>query len=129
MRKPVVLITGASQGIGSSLVEAYRAAGFRVVANSRSIRPSEDPGVLAVAAENARRVAVAERYALLPGSAFTVGHGYILGLPVAAYLTWQGRMLENSGIAPKFCVALSRDALREGRDTQLETAVEAVKAM
>src|SRR5258707_14876496 len=24
---------------------------------------------------------------------YKVGHGYILGLPVAAYLTWQGRML------------------------------------
>ena len=66
---------------------------------------------------------------LLSGSAFKVGHGYILGLPVAAYLTWQGRMLENNGITPKFCTELSRDALREERDTQLETAVEVVKAM
>ena len=66
---------------------------------------------------------------LLSGGAFKVGHGYILGLPVAAYLTWQGRMLENNGITPKFCIELSRDALREKRDTQLETSVEVVKAM
>lgn len=66
---------------------------------------------------------------LLSGSAFKVGHGYILGLPVAAYLTWQGRMLENNGIVPKFTIELSRDALREGRDTQLETAVEIAKNM
>jgi len=66
---------------------------------------------------------------LLSGSAYKVGHGYILGLPVAAYLTWQGRMLENNGIVPKFQVELSRDALRDGRDTQLETAVEVVKAL
>jgi len=66
---------------------------------------------------------------LLSGSAFKVGHGYILGLPVAAYLTWQGRMLENNGIVPKFQADLSRDALREGRDTQLETAVEIGKNM
>lgn len=66
---------------------------------------------------------------LLSGSAFKVGHGYILGLPVAAYLSWQGRMLENNGITPKFCIELSRDALRENRDTQLETSVEVVKAM
>jgi hypothetical protein len=26
---------------------------------------------------------------------------HILGLPVAAYLTWQGRMLEKDGIVPK----------------------------
>jgi carboxyl-terminal processing protease len=66
---------------------------------------------------------------LLSGSAYKVGHGYILGLPVAAYLTWQGRMLENNGIVPKFCIDLSRDALRDGRDTQLETAIEVAKAM
>lgn len=66
---------------------------------------------------------------LLSGSAFKVGHGYILGLPVAAYLTWQGRILENNGVVPKFPVELSRDALKEGRDTQLETAVEAAKAL
>jgi len=44
----VAVITGASQGIGASLVKAYRGAGYSVVANSRSIRPSDDPGVLAV---------------------------------------------------------------------------------
>src|SRR5438270_4357095 len=66
---------------------------------------------------------------LLSGSAFKVGHGYILGLPVAAYLTWQGRMLENNGIVPKFQVELSRDALGQGKDTQLETAIAVVKAL
>src|SRR5712671_6499510 len=65
---------------------------------------------------------------LLSGSAYKVGHGYILGLPVAAYLTWGGRMLENNGIVPKFSIELSRDALMEGRDTQLETAIEVAKA-
>ena len=66
---------------------------------------------------------------LLSGSAYKVGQGYILGLPVAAYLTWQGRMIENNGIVPKFSIELSRDALRDGRDTQLETAVQVVKAL
>jgi C-terminal processing protease CtpA/Prc len=65
---------------------------------------------------------------LLSGGAFKVGHGYILGLPVAGYLTWQGRMLENNGIIPRVSVELSREALREGRDTQLEKAVEIVKS-
>jgi C-terminal processing protease CtpA/Prc len=66
---------------------------------------------------------------LLSGSAYKVGHGYILGLPVAAYLTWEGRMLENNGILPKFVVELTRDTLKAGRDAQLETAVEVVKAL
>jgi C-terminal processing protease CtpA/Prc len=66
---------------------------------------------------------------LLSSSAYKVGNGYILGLPVAAYLTWQGRMLENNVIVPKFAIELSRDALRDGKDTQLETAVHVAKAM
>jgi carboxyl-terminal processing protease len=66
---------------------------------------------------------------LLSGSAYKVGHGYILGLPVAAYLTWQGRMLENNGVVPKFSSELSRDALNEGRDTQLETAQHVLNSL
>src|SRR4030095_13002112 len=33
----VAIITGASQGIGAGLVQAYRARKYRVIANSRSI--------------------------------------------------------------------------------------------
>jgi NAD(P)-dependent dehydrogenase (short-subunit alcohol dehydrogenase family) len=47
----VVVITGASQGIGAALVPAYRKLGYAVVANSRSITPSEDPEVSAVAGD------------------------------------------------------------------------------
>jgi hypothetical protein len=61
---------------------------------------------------------------LLSGSAYKVGRGYILGLPVAAYLTWQGRMLESNGIVPNFAIELSREALREGKDVQLDRALD-----
>jgi NAD(P)-dependent dehydrogenase (short-subunit alcohol dehydrogenase family) len=44
----VAIITGASQGIGAGLVSAYRAAGYSVVANSRSIGASADPDVIHV---------------------------------------------------------------------------------
>ncbi|WP_447752752.1 SDR family NAD(P)-dependent oxidoreductase [Sphingopyxis fribergensis] len=44
----VVIITGASQGIGAELVRAYRDRNYRVVATSRSIQPSADPDILAV---------------------------------------------------------------------------------
>ena len=42
----VAIITGASQGIGAGLVQAYRKLGYAVVANSRNITSSTDPGVL-----------------------------------------------------------------------------------
>ncbi|WP_315835886.1 SDR family NAD(P)-dependent oxidoreductase [Bradyrhizobium prioriisuperbiae] len=44
----VVIITGASQGIGADLVKGYRDRNYRVVANSRAIKPSSDPDILAV---------------------------------------------------------------------------------
>jgi NAD(P)-dependent dehydrogenase (short-subunit alcohol dehydrogenase family) len=47
----VVVITGASQGIGEALVKAYRKAGFRVIANSRSIGASTDPDILNIAGD------------------------------------------------------------------------------
>ncbi|MEU4677819.1 SDR family oxidoreductase [Micromonospora sp. NPDC023737] len=47
----VAVVTGASQGIGAALVTAYRKLGYAVVATSRSIAPSDDPLVLAVAGD------------------------------------------------------------------------------
>jgi NAD(P)-dependent dehydrogenase (short-subunit alcohol dehydrogenase family) len=47
----VAVITGASQGIGAGLVEGYRKLGYAVVANSRSISPSEDEGFVTVAGD------------------------------------------------------------------------------
>jgi NAD(P)-dependent dehydrogenase (short-subunit alcohol dehydrogenase family) len=47
----VVIVTGASQGIGAAAVAAYREAGCYVVANSRSIRSSVDPGLLTIAGD------------------------------------------------------------------------------
>ena len=44
----VVIITGASQGMGVALVEAYRKLNYAVVANSRTITDTDDPGVAAV---------------------------------------------------------------------------------
>lgn len=44
----VAIVTGGSQGIGAGVVDAYRRRGWAVVANSLSIEPSKDPGVLTV---------------------------------------------------------------------------------
>ena len=44
----VVVITGASQGIGASLVPAYRSLGYAVLATSRTIPPPDDPMIATV---------------------------------------------------------------------------------
>jgi NAD(P)-dependent dehydrogenase (short-subunit alcohol dehydrogenase family) len=50
----VVVITGASRGIGAELVKGFRGIGYGVVANSRSIKASDvanDPAILPVAGD------------------------------------------------------------------------------
>jgi NAD(P)-dependent dehydrogenase (short-subunit alcohol dehydrogenase family) len=51
----VAVITGASQGMGAALVEAYRGRGWRIVATARSIKPSNDNDILAVPGDIADR--------------------------------------------------------------------------
>jgi NAD(P)-dependent dehydrogenase (short-subunit alcohol dehydrogenase family) len=47
----VAVVTGASQGIGAGLVRGFLDRGYRVVANSRSIKPDASADVLAVAGD------------------------------------------------------------------------------
>jgi NAD(P)-dependent dehydrogenase (short-subunit alcohol dehydrogenase family) len=58
--RKVVVITGASQGIGAGLVRGFLDRGYRVVANSRSIEPSSSADILAIAGDIADP-AVADR--------------------------------------------------------------------
>jgi NAD(P)-dependent dehydrogenase (short-subunit alcohol dehydrogenase family) len=51
----VALVTGASQGIGAALVEAFRARGYRVVATARSVATTSDADILAVPGDIADR--------------------------------------------------------------------------
>jgi C-terminal processing protease CtpA/Prc len=66
---------------------------------------------------------------LLSGTTFRVGSGYILGLPVAAYLTWQGRMIEGKGVTPSIPIQLSPDQLVAGEDMQMQKALELCRSM
>ncbi len=58
----VAVVTGASQGIGAALVRAFLERGYRVVANSWSIRPEDSAEVLAVAGD------IAEPYVTVIGA-------------------------------------------------------------
>jgi len=51
MTGKVAVITGASQGIGAGLVAGYRRRDWAVVASARTIRSSQDPDLLTVAAD------------------------------------------------------------------------------
>ena len=66
---------------------------------------------------------------LLSGSTFKAGSGYIVGLPAAAYLTWQGKLIEGKGVTPSVPVELLPDDLLAGQDPQMEKAIEIVRGM
>src|SRR5882724_10593350 len=53
--RKVAVITGASQGMGAALLEAYRDRDYAVVATSRSIRPTNDDQILVVPGDIADR--------------------------------------------------------------------------
>lgn len=57
--RKVAIVTGASQGIGAGLVRAFRDRGYRVIANSRSIKPSDDPDMLVVPGDISDRAVAA----------------------------------------------------------------------
>jgi NAD(P)-dependent dehydrogenase (short-subunit alcohol dehydrogenase family) len=44
----VVVVTGGSQGIGAGVIAGYRRLGWAAVATARTIKPLDDPDVLAV---------------------------------------------------------------------------------
>lgn len=87
--------------------------------------------VAAFAEENALATIVGKKTPgrLLSGTTFRVKPGYILGLPVAAYLTWQGSLIEGKGITPSVPVELTADQLMAGEDTQMQKALEIVRSM
>lgn len=63
---------------------------------------------------------------LVATSAFKVGFGYRVVMPVATYFTWQGTNLEGRGLQPTVEEPFSFEASVEGRDNQLERALQVV---
>jgi carboxyl-terminal processing protease len=63
---------------------------------------------------------------LIPGSGFKVGHGYMVIMPKAAYITWGGQRFEGHGIQPDVFVPWSPQAFAAGQDNQLECAIGVV---
>lgn len=98
-----------------------------LLVNEHSASASEM--VAAFAAENGLTTIVGTRTPgrLVGSKPFKLAHGYFLILPVGAYLTWQGKRLEGEGIKPDLEIPLSYESVSNGRDNQLEAAIESVR--
>jgi C-terminal processing protease CtpA/Prc len=103
----------------------------RVVILANEHTASAGEMLAAFAQENGLATIVGTKTAarLLSGSTFKAGSGYILGLPVAAYLTWQGKLIEGKGVTPSIPAELSPGNLLAGQDAQMQKAVEIVSGM
>jgi C-terminal processing protease CtpA/Prc len=120
--KSIALLT---EGLGAQPFHGAMA----VLVNEHTASASEM--IAAFAAENRLATIVGANTAgrLLSGDSFKLPHGYVLTLPVGAYYTWGGRLLEGTGVAPDVPVELSYDALRAGGDNQLEAALDTVERL
>ena len=81
--------------------------------------------IAAFAQENglARIVGVKTPGRLVGSRPFKLPDGYVVILPVGAYLTWSGQTLEGKGVQPDAVVELSYEAVSAGQDPQLDEAL------
>ena len=122
-RDPSVLLV--SEGLGNQKWHG------RVVILTNEHTVSAGEMVCAFARENNLATIVGTETAgrLIPGSGFKVGHGFMLIMPKAAYITWGGQTFEGHGIPADVVVAWSPEAFAAGQDNQLESAKRIVQAL
>ncbi len=115
--KSIVVVT---EGLGSQPFHGH----VMILVNEHTASAGEM--VAAFAQENNLAIIVGTKTAgrLLSGDRFNLGHGYLLGLATAQYLTWSGKLIGGSGVTPDISVALDPEALQQGRDTQLQRALQ-----
>jgi C-terminal processing protease CtpA/Prc len=93
-----------------------------VLVNEHSASAAEM--IAAFASENGLATLVGSKTPgrLVAASAYKVGAGYRVVLPVAAFLTWAGTNLEGKGVEPTHSVPVSLESLQSAEDAQLARA-------
>jgi C-terminal processing protease CtpA/Prc len=99
-----------------------------ILVNEHSASASEMVAAFASEYQLATLVGTKTAGRLVATSAFKVGFGYRLVMPVARYFTWMGTNLEGRGVAPAIEVPFSPEASWNGSDNQLEAAVGVVRS-
>lgn len=81
------------------------------------------------AKENKLATLIGEKTAgrLLSATSVKVGYGFRLALPVGAYNTWNGSVLEGRPIEPDVEIGFDWKSRRNGHDAQLEAAIADVQ--
>jgi carboxyl-terminal processing protease len=120
--KPILLKT---EGLGSQLFHK------RVVLLTDRHTTSASEMLVAFARENQLAIMVGEATPgrVLQGSAFGIGHGYHVALPIAVYHTAREWILEGHPIQPDVEVPFDPHLAREGQDPQLDQALTTVREL
>lgn len=66
---------------------------------------------------------------LISRSGIKVGGGYRLVLPVASYQSWRGRKRDAEGIEPDVVVDWAFEDAMQGKDSQLDRALEVLRQL
>ena len=72
--------------------------------------------------------ALASAGRLLSATSVKVGQGFRLALPIGAYYTWKGAVLEGTPIDPDEIIGFDWQRKRTGADDQLDHAISCVRA-
>jgi carboxyl-terminal processing protease len=87
--------------------------------------------VAAFASENGLATLVGTRTGgqVLGGGKFSVGSGFVLRFPAAAWFMWSGAAVEGVGVSPHLNIPMDPSVRRIGGDSQIQAALDAVRAL
>ncbi len=121
-KKPIVL---QSEGLGKKPFHG------RIVLLVNRHTASAAEMIVAFARENKLATIIGEKTAgrLLSATSVKVGKDFRLALPTGAYYTWAGTILEGTPIVPDQIVEFDWHDRRDGRDRQLEYAIDHIRDM
>ena len=66
---------------------------------------------------------------LVSRSAFKIGAGYRITIPIGAYISWKGDQIEGKGIEPDVTVEWSYEDALQGIDNQLNRAIQTATSL
>lgn len=100
-----------------------------ILVNEHTVSAGEMVAAFAVENGLAKIVGTETAGRLIPGSGFKVGHGYMLIMPKAEYVTWGGQRFEGSGVKPDVEIPWTPNGSKLEDDNQLERAVRILREM
>ena len=121
-------LAGRSVAVFTEALGVQRHHGrIAMLVNEHSASAAEMVAAFAAEYQLATLVGTTTAGRLVATSAFKVGFGYRVVMPVATYFTWHGANLEGRGLPPTIEEPFSFEASILGRDNQLERAMQAVR--